>query len=114
VDTWYGKHVGVASYSGRLTVSIYGQANTAWKGTTLRIDGGIEEMVEVWKVTSKLFVAPVPNTFAVTLPQWLAVSTLFLVSIAPRLPFKRFSLRTLLIATAIVAVVLGAIIYAVR
>ena len=66
-------------------------------------------MVDLWKRTSKLFDNSVPGTIASTIPQWLAVSLLLLVSSAPWLP-QRFRLRTLLIATTLVAVVLGLVI----
>ena len=48
--------------------------------------------------------------FAVQLPTCVLVLTSSVVAVAPWLPFKRFSLRTLLIATTLVAVVLGVLV----
>ncbi len=59
---------------------------------------------------------PEPNTaFSVTLPLWTLVVSSIAIAAAPWIRLsKRFSLRTLLIATTLVALVLGAIVYAVR
>ena len=48
-----------------------------------------------------------PNSAAVRIPMWALLFLSIAASAAPWLPFKRFSLRTLLIATTLVAVVLG-------
>jgi hypothetical protein len=50
----------------------------------------------------------------ITVPCWFTVLVPIILAGSPWIPFKRFSLRTLLIATTLVAVVLGAIVYAVR
>jgi hypothetical protein len=46
---------------------------------------------------------------SLTVPYWFAVAVLCLISAVPWLP-RRFSLRTLLIATTLVAVVLGVVV----
>ena len=47
-------------------------------------------------------------------PIWLVAAAVVVVGVVPWLPVKRFSLRTLLIATTVVALVLGLIVYAMR
>jgi hypothetical protein len=55
------------------------------------------------------------DSTAIYLPDWFAILTVSALSAVPWIRWsKRFSLRTLLIATTLVAVVLGAIVYAVR
>jgi hypothetical protein len=53
---------------------------------------------------------------AVLVPYWFAATIAGTFAVVPWLPgwSKRFSLRTLLVATTFIAVVLGAVIYAVR
>jgi hypothetical protein len=51
--------------------------------------------------------------FVITFPFWFAIAIAAFVASAPWLSL-RFTLRTLLIATTLIAVVLGAIVYAVR
>jgi hypothetical protein len=46
-------------------------------------------------------------------PHWALVVTTFVLKVAPWILPRRFSLRTLLLATTLVAVVLGAIVYAI-
>jgi hypothetical protein len=57
-----------------------------------------------------------PSLPRICIPYWFPVLLLVAIGTLPWLPWwsKRFSLRTLLIATTLVAVVLGAIVYAVR
>jgi hypothetical protein len=50
----------------------------------------------------------------VTMPTWLIVSLTAVLASLPWLPLKRFSLRTLLIKTTLVAVVLGLIVWTLR
>jgi hypothetical protein len=45
-------------------------------------------------------------------PFWFVVSVTFIIGTVPSLPLKRFSLRTLLFAMTLVAVVMGTIMYA--
>ena len=54
-----------------------------------------------------------PQDFVVTLPFWFAVLLFAGFAVAPWLPW-RFSLRTLLIATTLVAVMLGLIVWSVH
>jgi hypothetical protein len=54
-----------------------------------------------------------PGQFFVSAPHWLLALTCVALAAGPSMRW-RFSLRTLLIATTIVAVVLGAVIWAVR
>src|SRR5262245_46647259 len=50
---------------------------------------------------------PWGSAYDITIPHWSVVLSAAIFAVAPWLPFKRFSLRTLLIATTLVAVVLG-------
>jgi hypothetical protein len=50
------------------------------------------------------------NDLQVVLPWWFAITLTGMIAVIPWLPLKRFGLRTLLIATTLVAVGLGAII----
>jgi hypothetical protein len=50
----------------------------------------------------------------IRVPTWFAALVSSIVAATPWIPIKRFSLRTLLIATTLVAVVLGALVYAMR
>jgi hypothetical protein len=53
--------------------------------------------------------------YEIHLPFWFAILIVVCCGYSPWLPWsKRFSLRTLLIATTLVAVVLGAVVYAVK
>jgi hypothetical protein len=54
-----------------------------------------------------------PNTFGVQFPFWLAIAIVAVFGSIPWLSWH-FSIRTLLIAMTLVAVVLGAIVYATR
>ena len=58
----------------------------------------------------------VPRVKGWKFPIWLLVATLVVVAALPWLPWwsRRFSLRTLLIATTLIAVALAAIVYASR
>ena len=49
--------------------------------------------------------------FIFAVPHWLVSLVLFLVALAPWLSVRRFSLRTLLIATTFIAVVLGLVVW---
>ena len=80
--------------------------------------------VEEWRETSfpgnvstspSFLMARVPTGWGWTLrsPYWFIVSLVGILAIAPWIRW-RFSLRTLLIATTLVAVVLGLIVYATR
>jgi hypothetical protein len=109
VDTWYGKHISVASYCGQLAVYLLEQPNTNWKGTSLKIEGEVVQMVEVWKIRSKIFDNAGVGEFGSTIPQWCAVVLFALMAIIPWISVRRFSLRTLLIATTIVAILMGVI-----
>jgi hypothetical protein len=51
---------------------------------------------------------------AIKVPDIFAIVVTMTAGVAPWLNYKRFSLRTLLIVTTLVAVVLGAIVYAAR
>jgi len=57
-----------------------------------------------------------PNSSAVRIPYWFTIAALCSVAVFPWTPFFswRFSLRTLLIATTLIAMVMGAIVYAAR
>ena len=55
-----------------------------------------------------------PISTFVNVPHWLLVLYASASSAVPWLPLKHFSLRTLLIATTLIAVILGAIVYAVK
>jgi hypothetical protein len=50
----------------------------------------------------------------VSVPYWALIAVCIAIGTASWLPIDRFSLRTLLIATTLVAVVLGVIVYAAR
>jgi hypothetical protein len=71
------------------------------------------EQVLVRKAASKQFrwTNRLPSSFGVRAPYWLMALLTMTIGVAPWL---RFSLRTLLIATTLVALVLGAIVYAER
>jgi hypothetical protein len=58
-------------------------------------------------------VASSPFELAITAPHWFVLSSLGIIAAFGRPPW-RFSLRTLLIATTLVALVLGLVVYAVR
>ena len=75
--------------------------------TYKHFDGKITT-IHVWngKLTPRAGTGPV-------IPYWPLVLVTSLLTVAPLIR-RRFSLRTLLIATTLVAVVLGAIVYAVR
>jgi hypothetical protein len=53
------------------------------------------------------------SSSSIVIPHWFAVSAAGIFAAAPWLPL-RFSLRTLLIATTLVAAILGAIVYAAK
>jgi hypothetical protein len=54
-----------------------------------------------------------PNLWVLVSPHWLAAALAAVVGVIPWAPFRRrFSLRTLLIAATLVAVVLGVVVYA--
>jgi hypothetical protein len=53
------------------------------------------------------------SLYGAVLPHWFLVAIVGLLGVAPRLLW-RFSLRTLLIAMTLVAVVLGALVYSMR
>ena len=63
-------------------------------------------------VAQGIQVTPAPGTGPI-IPFWAPVLVLSLIAVAPWLP-QRFSLRTLLIATTLVAVVLGLIVWSIR
>jgi hypothetical protein len=56
------------------------------------------------------------NSLTLWMPNWLLVLVFATLAAVPWLPWwsKRFSLRTLLIATTLIAVILGAIVYAAK
>jgi hypothetical protein len=55
------------------------------------------------------------NGISIAIPFWLPLLTIIATTVAPWIRWsKQFTLRTLLIATTLVALVLGAIVYAVR
>ena len=54
-----------------------------------------------------------PPSWRAAVPHWIALVNLLLIAAAPWLPW-RFSLRTLLIATTLVAAVLGLVVWLVR
>jgi hypothetical protein len=55
-----------------------------------------------------------PGLFLVLFPGWLPATIFLLLAVAPHLPRWRFSLRTLLIATTRIAVMLGLAVWAVK
>jgi hypothetical protein len=55
-----------------------------------------------------------PQEMWVTLPHWFLVALCAMFSAFPWIPIRRFSLRTMLVATTLVAVVLGLIVIAFR
>jgi hypothetical protein len=55
-----------------------------------------------------------PAGLGQNVPYWVLVTTMAVLAPLPWLPIYRFSLRTLLIATTAVAVVLGLIVYLLR
>jgi hypothetical protein len=58
---------------------------------------------------------PTPNPPVIVIPHWLPTLLIATLSAAPWFPWsKRFTLRTLLIATTLVAVVLGLVVYGSR
>jgi hypothetical protein len=57
--------------------------------------------------------ATIPGNYVVCLPTWFSVVTCMAVATLPWI-LRRFSLRTLLIATTLLAILLGTIVYAVR
>ena len=76
-----------------------------------------ESPILVWPSFESPFVSPVTTTnYSLTVPYWLLVIAAVAPAFLPWLTMwpKQFSLSTLLIATTLVAVVLGAIVYAVR
>ena len=71
-----------------------------------RMNGGYEHSI------FGLDASAYPNYVMVYLPHWLPAMIVAAIGTAPWLPwFSRFSLRTLLIATTLVAVVLGLIVW---
>jgi len=54
------------------------------------------------------------NRMEAHVPHWMLIAFFSIVGLIPWLPFKRYSLRTLLIATTLVAALLGIIVYAMR
>jgi hypothetical protein len=70
-------------------------------------------MLGTYAVPAGDFIVEPLNAFAI--PQWLLVLSVLLLAVAPWLPrSRRFSLRTLLIATTLVAFVLGMVVYSLR
>jgi hypothetical protein len=70
-------------------------------------------MLGTYAVPAADFIVEPLNAFAI--PQWLLVLSVLLLAAAPWLRCSaRFSLRTLLIATTLVAVVLGLMVWAAR
>jgi hypothetical protein len=99
----YGQGMGEMSFS---TTSLsHADISTAWKQFTSAPEPQDRKKWR-WEVSRT-------GRFFVYLPHWFPVTILTAFAIAPWVPW-RFSLRTLLIATTLVAVVLGLIVWAVR
>jgi hypothetical protein len=110
IDIVHLSHRSLVSMTGRLFVAEH--IDRYWS-TDLRASIG-EPRLHIWGtsyVAGEVFVIPIGKQLI--LPLWFAVSVTSLTSATPWLRW-RFSLRTLLIATTLVAVVLGAIVWAAR
>ena len=128
VTTRFAQIINIASTRGRLEF-IGNEAFPGWGSppTTIR-HIPVEEQPDLWEVNSKIarralgfgvIYRPKDSSFAVPLtalsiPFWFLVllSTFFAVATWYRGIPRKFSLRTLLIATTLLAVVLGLIVYA--
>jgi hypothetical protein len=87
----------------------------------LAIDGGLKskragpiEVWDMWKLdiysTATHEVVTVPSSIGILIPYWLPVLLIGTLSALPWLPWT-FSLRTLLIATTLSAVLLGLVVW---
>jgi hypothetical protein len=112
IDEVYGRIPGVAdvvcsSDPGRVLFAIEDLgASLAWTHWSQPTDG-----TDVPTTTFGFWAVTVSGQTYFALPHWLLILAFVLFSAAPWLPW-RFSLRTLLIATTLVAVVLGLVVYA--
>ena len=73
----------------------------------------LEQDVEQLKAISPITIRRIGSFDSVSIAYWLLIPLVSIVAAGPWLPY-RFSLRTLLIATTLVAVALGLIIFAAR
>jgi hypothetical protein len=68
-----------------------------------------------WKKKLRFNYGLIPGGFLISVPHWSLASTVAALAFAPWIPWStRFSLRTLLIVTTLVVVVLGCVVWAVR
>jgi hypothetical protein len=100
----------VSSYSGELTFANIYEGRP--RGTPPWYEDGKQLPTTLgfaWRVAG---FAPDPYSYFVLLPHWCAVAVFALAFVLPRISWsQRFSLRTLLIATTLIAVVLGLVVW---
>jgi hypothetical protein len=105
--------IGVQSAFGKFRVLMFYDSVDPiwWSWNASKLEGFVARSAAEVIGKSKLFDTSVRGAFVVTVPQWLGVFAVTLIAALPWLPLKRFSLRTLLIATTLFALVLGLIVW---
>jgi hypothetical protein len=116
-----GKRYHSQSWCGRIVVGRSefkkGQARNVqfWRQP---VTSGLREIAHIGEnvLGFKYLHSPPPSLISVTFPDWFLVSVFATVAVLPwiRKLSWRFSLRTLLIATTLVAVMLGLVVWAAR
>jgi hypothetical protein len=105
--------------------SVYGRTDLFYLGPVVRgptswkhVAGDAETMVELapsWSMSVTAFNFEWSEERFVVLPHWFLIAFLAVLAVVPWIHWSnRFSLRTLLIATTLVAVVLGLAVYVAR
>ena len=104
----------VSSLGGTISVNRFSSLPSSgwnWDTTpTSEIDFRIAAVITArrWSYTA------IPSVTAIRFPSWFGAVVLILIAALPWFPLIRFSLRTLLIATTLVAVGLGLIVWLTR
>jgi hypothetical protein len=111
---WHGRELRLESQHGQVSAYIGPLSTPSWRIRTYSTDGGLMlGMHDLWlnKSVSQFSVFTVRQGLAITVPHWFVILLCVALASLPWIasPY-RFSLRTLLIATMLVAIVLGLVV----
>jgi hypothetical protein len=120
VDTFYSNIFGFAfkTQSVKGSLELIRNPNGPWGISTMSLDDWMKrrkaQQALMRYVYQRTNTPPVVRVFA-SVPHWLAALSLAIFATAPWLGWsKRFGLRTLLIATTLIAIVLGIVVWTAR